>query len=123
MSNNDNNRLDRIESLLESIAVRVESIAAQQEKFSQNLEKSNKKIDSNARAIEALTEERRANEQASNRDRSRLYQAMAELSTAQANFYGRLEEVDQRQDQLSRRQGEIVQILKLLTQPKNSDSN
>ncbi len=44
MSNNDNNRLDRIEALLESTAVRVESIAAQQEQ-------SNKKIDSNARAI------------------------------------------------------------------------
>ena len=109
MSNNDNNRLDRIEALLES--------------FAQGLNQLDKRIDSNARAIEALTEERRANEQASNRDRSRLYQAMAELSTAQANFYGRLEEVDQLQDQLSRRQGEIAQILNLLTQPKNSDSN
>ena len=60
------------------------------------------------------------------RDRARLYQAMADLATnqaslaqAQAGYYSRLEEVDKRQDELSRRQREIVEILKLLTKERN----
>ncbi|MCU0537068.1 MAG: hypothetical protein MUD14_24550 [Hydrococcus sp. Prado102] len=107
MTNSDSNRLDRIEAILEAIAARAEEY--------------NNRIDSNARAIEALVNEQRESEQRAKLDRERLYGAMAELATAQANlastqasFYGRLTEQDELIRTLSRRQGEIVQILKIL---------
>ena len=48
-----------------------------------------------------------------------LATSQASLAQVQAGYYSRLEEVDKRQDELSRRQGEIVEILKLLTKDKN----
>ncbi|MBC6471954.1 MAG: hypothetical protein GDA48_03285 [Hormoscilla sp. GM102CHS1] len=73
-------------------------------------------VESNARALEAMGDNVNKWQQESQRDRSRLYQAMTQLAQTQANFYERLDELDQRQDDLSRRQREIVEILKLLTQ-------
>jgi hypothetical protein len=102
MTNSEPSRLDRIEALVES----------------------------NAKAIEALSNERLEAERRLDRDRARLYQAMAELATAQANlasnqslYYQRLEETDRKQDELSRRQGEIVQILRLLTDRSQNQSS
>ncbi|MBO1346483.1 MAG: hypothetical protein EBE86_003335 [Hormoscilla sp. GUM202] len=73
-------------------------------------------VESNARALEAMGDNVHKWQQESQRDRSCLYQAMTQLAQTQANFYERLDELDQRQDDLSRRQREIVEILKLLTQ-------
>lgn len=61
-------------------------------------------VESNARAIEALT----SNVSELARDRQELYQLIANLASAQADFYRRLSQTDQRQ-------GEIVEILKILT--------
>ena len=62
-------------------------------------------VESNARAIEALT----VNVNKLARDRQEMYRLMANLASAQADFYQRLQQTDQRQ-------GEIVEILKLLRQ-------
>ena len=92
---NDNSRLDRIETLVEKIGQRV---------------------DSNARAIEALS----VNTAEYQRDRVQLYQLMADLAQAEAEtkreMYRMISNLDRRQDELSRRQAEIVEIIKLLTQ-------
>lgn len=109
MTPEDPSRLDRIEKILEAIAGEVRSV---------------KDIAmSNARAIEASHQEFIELRQEWQRDRSRLYQVMADVANAQASFYhaqasftNRLESMDIRQDELSRRQGEIVEILKLLSQ-------
>ena len=89
----NSNRLDRIEALVEKIGQRV---------------------DSNARAIEAIS----ANTAEYQRDRARMYEIMEDLAQAQAEtkreMYRMLASLDQRQGQLSQRQGEIVEILKLL---------
>ena len=76
----------------------------------ERLDRIEKLVESNAKSIQALSEERMEGE----RDRARLYQEMANLSAsiahlsnAQADFYRRMED-------FSRRQGEIVEILKLL---------
>ncbi len=91
----DDSRLDRIEALVEKIGQRV---------------------DSNARAIEALS----INTAEYQRDRVQLYQLMADLAQAEAEtkreMYRMISNLDRRQDELSRRQAEIVEILKLLTQ-------
>lgn len=106
MTNSESNRLDRLERLLESIA---------------------QKVDSNARAIEALSNDRARYEQQAQLDRNRLYQAMTNLANAQANMatthaefqgniYARQQELDERQEELSRRQSEIVNILKVISE-------
>lgn len=70
-----------------------------------------KLVASNARAIEALT----ANVSELTRDRQEMYRLMANMASAQADFYRRLAQTDQRQ-------GEIVEILKLLTQKINQQN-
>jgi len=74
---------------------------------------------SNARAIEALTEsirELRAgvaeSQQEYQRDRAQLYSLMADYTSYQSCIYRVLENLD-------RRQGEIVDILRLVTQRLN----
>lgn len=74
-------------------------------------------IESNARAIEALAE---YNAEAL-RERARFYRAMSDLAAVQSATYNRVAEQDEaliqlvrNQTQLNRRQGEIVEILRLL---------
>ncbi len=74
-----------------------------------------KLVESNARAIEALASDRQemyrlmANLASS---QANLASAQANLASAQADFYRRLEQTD-------KRQADIVEILKLLTQKNN----
>ncbi len=93
---------------------------------SNNLEEIKALIASNARAIEALTEAQ--NE--TRRERVKLYQAMSDLAQTQARLaqaqannqelmYRFLENIEQQQQQLSRRQGDIVEILKFLTKKED----
>lgn len=121
MINEEPSRLDRIEAILAAISSNLEEVSSKQVEF-------NNRIDSNAKAIEALTNERREAEKRLDRDRARLYQSMADLSNAmaqlasaqaglaseQAGFYGRLAAQDELIQTLARRQGEIVEILKAL---------
>ncbi len=74
-------------------------------------------VESNSRAIEALS----VNAAESQRDRARLYGLMEDLVQSQSRIYRVIEDLDERQGQLSRRQGEIVEILKLLTQRNQGD--
>ena len=93
MSNSDPSRLDRIEALVEKIGQRV---------------------DSNARAIEALS----VNDAEAQRDRARIYELVADVAQAQA--YLAQAQADTKKEmyrltqELSKRQGEIVDILKVL---------
>ncbi len=120
MNESDNNRLDRIEALIEANMRAMEELR--------------KRVDSNARSIEALTNNIAVSQQEAQRDRARLYQVMADLALSQAqmaethtqfqrNIYQRHEELDQRQSELSNRQQDIVEILKLLTKQSQNDNN
>ena len=106
MTNSQPDRLDRLETLLESIALKVES---------------------NARAIEALSNERVRYEQQAQQDRNRLYQAMTNLATAQATMASTHADfqtsIYTRQEELDRRQGEIVNILNLITERMTNAQN
>ena len=91
--NNSNDRLDRIEKLVES----------------------------NARTIQIIVNEAREDRAAWRKDRENMYELMArlaqsqaDLASTQASFYRRLEQMD-------RRQADITEILKLLVhQQENS---
>jgi chromosome segregation ATPase len=90
MSESSQDRLERIEALVEKIGQRV---------------------DSNARAIQALTE----NDTEAKKERARLYQIMSDLAQAQATLaqaqadnkkllYSFMENVEEQQEQLRQRQ-------------------
>ncbi|MBW4621818.1 MAG: hypothetical protein KME17_20935 [Cyanosarcina radialis HA8281-LM2] len=105
---NSSDRLDRIEALLERFIANSE---AERAASSERLKEIELIQQSNAKAIQALAD-RTAGDR---NDRARLYQAMADLASAQAGYYQKLESQDQLIETLSRRQGEIVQILKVLS--------
>jgi hypothetical protein len=73
-------------------------------------------IASNAKAIQSLTEDLRSYQQEAQLDRARLYQTMTDLARNHATYYERLEAQDELIQTLSRRQGEIIEILKILAQ-------
>lgn len=108
MTNSEPNRLDRIEAILESIGQRV---------------------DSNARAIQALADDRASSEKKLDRDRARLYQAMSQMAegmaqmsdrvasvaSAQASFWKVQADYYRRLEAMDERQAQIIEILNRLT--------
>ncbi|NEQ83877.1 MAG: hypothetical protein F6K26_27950 [Moorea sp. SIO2I5] len=103
--------LERISQQIEQLGHRTDSNARAIERISQQIEQLGHRTDFNARAIEALTDT--VNEL--KRDRAQGYSLMAHLAQNQSRMYGMMENLDERQEELSQRQGEIVEILKLLT--------
>lgn len=80
------------------------------------LDRLEKIVESNARSLEALANEWQKDREEWQKDRNRLYEAMSRVAAAQATFweiqgdyYRRLEEVD-------KRQADIIEILKRLTE-------
>lgn len=101
MTNADPNRLDRIEALVES----------------------------NACAIEALS----TSDAEAKKDRARLYELIADVAQVQANLaqvqadtkkemYRLMRNFEEQNQVLSRRQGEIVEILKVLANKEQNKS-
>lgn len=97
----EENRLERLEALAEQILA--------------GLEQTRQITESNTRSIEALTNTIREERQEWQLDRSRLYQALSEIATAQANFYSIQANFHNRLEELDKRQRDIVEILNILT--------
>ena len=104
-------RIDAVTQQIEQLGHRTDSNARAIEQTNQKIEQLGHRIDSNARAIEALTN----TVHEFKRDRAQAYSLMADLAQNQSRMYGMMANLDERQEQLSNRQGEIVEILKLLT--------
>ncbi|MGF1481111.1 MAG: hypothetical protein ACFB4I_16775 [Cyanophyceae cyanobacterium] len=118
----DNDRFSRIETVLETLANQtqanaqsIQSLETLTRANAQSIQSLENQTRSNARSIQALTDNLNRAEAQAAADRSRLYEAMADLANAQAAYYRRLEVQDQLVLTLARRQGEIVEILKLLS--------
>ncbi|NEP65132.1 hypothetical protein [Moorena producens] len=105
-------QIEQLGQRTDSNARAIEQTNQQIERISQQMEQLGHRIDSNARAIEALTN----TVHEFKRDRAQAYSLMADLAQNQSRMYGMMANLDERQEQLSQRQGEIVEILKLLTQ-------
>ncbi|NEO16223.1 MAG: hypothetical protein F6K59_25395 [Moorea sp. SIO3F7] len=102
--------LERITQQIEQLGHRTDSNARAIDQTNQKIEQLGHRIDSNARAIEALTN----TVHEFKRDRAQAYSLMADLAQNQSRMYGMMANLDERQEQLSNRQGEIVEIMKLL---------
>lgn len=112
----DPDRLDRIEKLIESNARSIEALSANmaeterdRARFYQSMADLSQEMANLAQA-DADTKQQMAN----------LAREMAYLAQVNAEtkreMYQLISNQDQRQNELSRRQGEIVEILKLITQ-------
>jgi hypothetical protein len=97
MTSNSSDRLDRIEALVESNAKSIQALSDQAAEDRR----------ARVRMYEAMADLASA--------QSGLASAQAALSSAQSAFYRRLDAQDELISTLSRRQGEIVQILKVLS--------
>ena len=98
-NNNNENRLERIEKLVEANASAIEAIG--------------KRIDSNAKAIQALTDE-------SMRQSSKLYESYARLAAAQSHFWSIQEDYYRRLSETEAQQRRTVDILNRLERRLNS---
>jgi septal ring factor EnvC (AmiA/AmiB activator) len=101
---NSNDRLNRIEEILEKIA-------SKQEEF-------NNRIDSNAKAIQALTQDIRDDRRRANEQIARLYEQTVRVSAAQADFYEmqadfyrRIDAVEERYTQMMERVTAVLERL------------
>ena len=103
----EDNRLDRLEIIVEKIL--------------EGLQETKQRTDSNARAIEALSNTIKEEREQRERDRDKLYQALSELATAQASFYSTQATMNQRLEELDKRQGDIVEIIKFLVNKDNNE--
>lgn len=114
-------RLDRIEALLERVGQLAESNTKNIEALNNKLDK---RIESNAKSIEALThsmaeerEQRRQDREILRRDRAHVFEWMARLAAAQADFYESQADYHHHLDRLENR---LIDILDRLA-PKNED--
>jgi uncharacterized phage infection (PIP) family protein YhgE len=139
----DESRLDRLEKLAEQILEGLQttnnnfkeikdSLEGLQstkddfQQFRQELKELKNRTDSNARAIEALTNlssEDRKERQKMNQAITRFYDSLSMMHAAQsslwevqADYYRRLEEVDQKQEEMAKREARMLEILDRLEQ-------
>lgn len=87
MINGEYSRLDRVESILETITSKLDTVATNLEIITSKQAEHNARIDSNAKAIEALTQDVREDRRRANEQIARLYEQTVRVSAAQADFY------------------------------------
>ncbi|MGH2414131.1 MAG: hypothetical protein ACRDEA_10660 [Microcystaceae cyanobacterium] len=75
-------------------------------------------VESNARAIQALANSLKDFKDEWQKDRNRLYEVLARVASAQAGFYEVQADYYRRLEEMDERQANIVDILNRLT-PKN----
>lgn len=109
MTNNESSRLDRIEAILERLLEREESNAYA-------IESNARAIASNARAIEALT----AAVGELRRDRSELYELMAESTRKQAQVFENQARTYRILEGLNDRQQTLTEIVRVLANRANN---
>jgi hypothetical protein len=110
-------RLDRIEATLEAIA-------QSQRELIDGLKETRAIANSNAKAIQALNDTVNSNIKKAERDRARLYEAMARMSAAQSHFWQIQEDYYLRLGEVDKRQSRTVELLDRISQRLDEhDSN
>ena len=88
---------------------------------SERLDKLEKIVESNARAIEALANERQKDREEWKKDRKQMYEWMARLSASQANFWEMQADYYRRLEDMEDRQAMMLEILNRLTSKDKED--
>ncbi len=87
----------------------------QEENYNDRLDRIEKLVESNARTAQILVNDAQQDREQWRKDRENLYELMARLAQAQASFYQTQSEFYRRLEQMDRRQSDITEILKYLS--------
>jgi hypothetical protein len=90
---------------------RLDRIEAAIEELTDSLKETRAIANSNAKAIQALNDAVTRDREKAERDRARLYEAMARMSAAQSHFWQIQEDYYLRLEEIDRRQAKTAEIL------------
>lgn len=103
MSNSEENRLDRLESLAENTLTELREIRLGLQETNQGLKETRAIANSNAKSIEALTNSLAESKKEWEKDRRGLYQLLGQLTRSrsdfyevQSDFYNRFDKIEER---------------------------
>lgn len=102
-------RLDRIEAA-------IEALTQSQRELTDSLKETKAIANSNAKAIQALSDAVTRDREKAERDRARLYEAMARMSAAQSHFWQIQEDYYLRLEEIDKRQAKTAEILDRISQ-------
>jgi methyl-accepting chemotaxis protein len=118
MSNSEENRLDRLESLAETTLTELREIKSGLQEIKLGLQETNQGLretraiaNSNAQSIEALTNSLAESKKEWEKDRRGLYQLLGQLTRSMSDFYEVQSDFYNRFDKIEERQSRMVDIL------------
>ena len=126
MSNSEENRLDRLESLAENTLTELREIQSGLQEIKLGLQETNQGLketraiaNSNAKSIEALTNSLAESKKEWEKDRRGLYQLLGQLTRSMSDFYEVQSDFYNRFDN-EEKQSRMVEILDRYLPPENS---
>ena len=127
MSNSEENRLDRLESLAENTLTELREIRLGLQEIKLGLQETNQGLketraiaNSNATSIEALTNSLAESKKEWEKDRRGLYQLLGQLTRSMSDFYEVQSDFYNRFDKIEERKSRMVEILDRYLPPENS---
>ena len=111
MSNSEENRLDRLESLAETTLTELQEIKLGLQETNQGLKETRAIANSNAKSIEALTNSLAESKKEWEKDRRGLYQLLGQLTRSMSDFYEVQSDFYNRFDKIEERESRMVEIL------------
>ena len=134
MSNSEENRLDRLESLaentltelreiksgLQEIRLGLQEIKLGLQETNQGLKETRVIANSNAKSIEALTNSLAESKKEWEKDRQGLDQLLGQLTRSRSDFYEVQSDFYNRFDKIEERKSRMVEILDRYLPPENS---
>jgi chromosome segregation ATPase len=118
MSNSEENRLDRLESLAETTLTELREIRLGLQETNQGLKETRVIANSNAKSSEALTNSLAESKKEWEKDRRGLDQLLGQLTRSMSNFYEVQSDFYNRFDK-EERQSRMVEILDRYLPPEN----
>ena len=119
MSNSEENRLDRLESLAENTLTELREIRLGLQETNQGLKETRAIANSNAKSIEALTNSLAESKKEWEKDRRGLYQLLGQLTRSMSDFYEVQSDFYNRFDKIEERESRMVEILDRYLPPEN----
>ncbi|MDB9392338.1 hypothetical protein [Microcystis aeruginosa] len=123
MSNSEENRLDRLESLAETTLTELQEIKLGLQETNQGLKETRAIANSNAKSIEALTNSLAESKKEWEKDRRGLDQLLGQLTRSMSDFYEVQSDFYNRFDKIEERESRMVEILDRYFPPPENPAN
>jgi len=119
MSNSEENRLDRLESLADNTLTELREIRLGLQETNQGLKETRVIANSNAKSSEALTNSLAESKKEWEKDRRGLDQLLGQLTRSRSDFYEVQSDFYNRFDKIEERKSRMVEILDRYLPPEN----